>query len=278
MNADAAFYKGETHFVCQDYALASNVVDAERSLEPFVVVADGCSSSPSVDVGARILALNVKNLIEYRGYQFKTEREFQAAAILAAENVRHLGLPQSVLDASLGVITTRGPVVNASLYGDGTFIARRKNGLLVVQTVTFGENYPAYVSYELSPERKEKLLSLEDNHKLLHTAFVAAPGHENSGELVEEQKPLQIDSLVVSLEYVAAEYEWIAISTDGISDFAADRRKRKIPAWQIAVDLFAFKGRKGAFVQRRLKNFLEFARECGLEQLDDIGVGALNLS
>ena len=51
VQCDAFFAIGSTHDICQDYALALNI--SNRSL---LIVSDGCSASPSTDIGARILS------------------------------------------------------------------------------------------------------------------------------------------------------------------------------------------------------------------------------
>src|SRR5215203_2249321 len=45
MNTDCFFNIGATHSVCQDYVVAS----------PYLILSDGCSSSPDTDIGARLL-------------------------------------------------------------------------------------------------------------------------------------------------------------------------------------------------------------------------------
>ncbi|HYO91642.1 MAG TPA: hypothetical protein VEQ40_08400, partial [Pyrinomonadaceae bacterium] len=61
MNADSAFLIGATHAVCQDYAVAGNGTPDERAAvsnlqaNPYVILSDGCSSSPDTDIGARLL-------------------------------------------------------------------------------------------------------------------------------------------------------------------------------------------------------------------------------
>ena len=52
MNTDFYCEIGDSHVACEDYALAGKINDNIS----YAIVADGCSSSPNVDVGARVLA------------------------------------------------------------------------------------------------------------------------------------------------------------------------------------------------------------------------------
>lgn len=273
MSADAAFSKGDTHLVCQDFALASSVSIPERGLEPFVVIADGCSSSPMVDTGARLLALTVKNLIEVRGFDFSEPQHFKIAAMLAGETIRHLGLPQQSLDATLGVITRWQGKNIVSFYGDGVFVAGTSDGRLYIREIKFAQNYPVYVSYELNPERKAKLEAIEGNHKTI-TTYVVENGKLRDQYSEPGNTQSNLECWRISDE---VPYEWLAVCTDGLSDFVTDRRKTKIPVWEVAANLFNMKVLKGEFVQRRLKGFLAQSVKNEWEHLDDLGIGVLKI-
>src|SRR3954469_11076065 len=65
MNADHAFFIGNTHTVCQDYAMSGVTEDGA-----YAIVCDGCSSSPEVDFGARALALSAKRTLMKGGSEF----------------------------------------------------------------------------------------------------------------------------------------------------------------------------------------------------------------
>jgi hypothetical protein len=272
MNADAAFGKGDTHPVCEDFALASSITNPERGLEPFVVVADGCSSSPSVDTGARILALTVKNLIEVRRFDFSDPQHFKIAAMLAGEYIRQLGLPQQSLDATLGIITRREGESTVSFYGDGVFVAGADNKLYI-REIKFAANYPVYVSYELNPERKARLEAVEGNHKTI-TTYVVEDGKLTDQYSEPGNTQSNLERWMISDEIP---YNWLAVCTDGLSDFCTDNRKTKIPVWQVAAELFNMKVLKGEFVQRRLKGFFTQATAKQWEHLDDLGVGVLTI-
>ena len=59
MNANCAINIGSTHALCQDYALA-------RNDGPYVILSDGCSSSPDTDVGSRLLVKASEKIFKER--------------------------------------------------------------------------------------------------------------------------------------------------------------------------------------------------------------------
>ena len=69
MNADSAFRMGSTHAVCQDYAVASAWTAAAHTdgaappPRPYIILSDGCSSTPDTDVGARLLVKAAEPLL-----------------------------------------------------------------------------------------------------------------------------------------------------------------------------------------------------------------------
>src|SRR6185295_18680312 len=89
MNTDAAINIGSTHSVCQDYAIARN---------GYVVLADGCSSSPDTDIGARLL---VKALDQRLGTPTDIEELHRESARTALGWAAMLGLPDQAVDATL---------------------------------------------------------------------------------------------------------------------------------------------------------------------------------
>ena len=57
MNADSVFNIGATHAVCQDYVIARSgeTTFGSPNAGPYIILSDGCSSSPDTDMGARLL-------------------------------------------------------------------------------------------------------------------------------------------------------------------------------------------------------------------------------
>ncbi|MBM3457554.1 MAG: protein phosphatase 2C domain-containing protein, partial [Armatimonadetes bacterium] len=103
MHADAAFRMGCTHSVCQDYAVALRATAAGG---PAILLADGCSSSPDTDVGARLLARATARVLEsVATLAPRTLPEAQRSGVERAHRAAaDLGLPAGALDATLLVL------------------------------------------------------------------------------------------------------------------------------------------------------------------------------
>src|ERR1043166_8156900 len=102
MNADATINIGSTHAICQDYAIARG---------RYVVLSDGCSSSPDTDIGARLL---VKALDQSLSTATNIEELHKESARIALGWASMLGLPAQSVDATL---------LSAHVEGDDLIIA-----------------------------------------------------------------------------------------------------------------------------------------------------------
>lgn len=161
MITDAWFAIGDTHVVCQDFAVAGHTADGNG----FAVVCDGCSSSPDTDVGARLLAAAA--CIPLRqgqlpgpemGETVETVETVEMAKIVeqAAHAAAMLQLPPHCLDATLLVALTDQHCCRVRVFGDGVVAAVRHGGQLQVHRFEQPDGAPPYPSYELDPERRRQ--------------------------------------------------------------------------------------------------------------------------
>ena len=161
MNADSAFVIGAAHAVCQDYARAGNNLPAAlaantgQSPSPYVIVSDGCSSSPDTDVGARLLAKAAEQALlapVKLSVSAITEAHAEAAR-RALRWAKLTGLSPQAVDATLLTAHLSGDELIVGCSGDGVIVLESWLGVADVYVISFASGYPLYPSYAHQPER-----------------------------------------------------------------------------------------------------------------------------
>lgn len=241
MPTDAFFMMGHQHLVCQDYATAG---------PDFVALADGCSSSPHTDFGARLLC-------RMAGQHPVTEVIHAAAPLL-----RPLGLPETSLDATLLFARHRDDAVEVYGAGDGVVVARRRDGRHTTHVVSYPSGAPRYLSYDLCPTRSARY-DQEFGRIQLHTIDGAAP--------------LPVDAGPQRWSWPVAEYDLILVLSDGALSFRRPTATgtEPVPVAEIVSAMLAIKTFSGAFLARRARRFLLEASAQGWVHDDDFAVAAI---
>src|SRR5829696_1533345 len=159
MNADSAFQMGSTHAVCQDYAVAgacaATADGAGVPCRPYVILSDGCSSSPDTDTGARLLVKAAERLLrESGGPPADGLAGLHAeAARLALSWAELLGLRPQAVDATLLTAHLDGGELVVGCSGDGVVCLQTAGGALDAYVVSYPAGYPVYPSYAHQPAR-----------------------------------------------------------------------------------------------------------------------------
>jgi len=101
MNSDSQYLIGHSHHVCEDYALSGFYNGLH-----YAIVADGCSASKDVDIGARVLAKSAEGVIRSvyeHHYQPHYYWDIVGKMIIsnAQKTIRSLGVPDTALDSTL---------------------------------------------------------------------------------------------------------------------------------------------------------------------------------
>jgi hypothetical protein len=286
VNADSAFLIGAAHAVCQDYAVAGSGLTAGRAADPgpsaapYLILSDGCSSSPDTDVGARLLVKAAEQTFlapckPSAGELAEAHREAARRALTWAEMA---GLRPQAVDATLLTAHLRGEELIVGCSGDGVLALQTRAGAVDVYSVSYASGYPRYPSYAHQPER---LRALEDEGRggkevrRFRAASLAEP--------LRLEGATASDSPTEVFVVKALDYKCAALLSDGVHSFLAPgetetgRRFEAVPLGEALSQLIAFKTVKGAFVGRRLKRF---ARDClarGWRHTDDLAVAALHL-
>ena len=263
MNADSHFEIGKDHLICEDYALAG-----QDDKGAYAIVCDGCSSSPSVDLGARVLAYSALQCL--RNGLMDDYTKFGHRVIRNAGDIFNVltQLHPQALDATLLVATVQGGATNIYMYGDGVMYQKYTNGDVRAVHVNFPLGAPAYLSYYLDDNR---LKDYEDNVKTKKVTEVVIKANGErfiTEKILEPFEPVKVEANFV------VEGDLIALSSDGINSFRkAD--SDLMPWTDLTEEFFNYKNTSGVFVTRRLA---AFQRKCLKEQMthfDDIAVASI---
>jgi serine/threonine protein phosphatase PrpC len=257
MNADSTINIGSTHTLCQDYAIARN---------EYVILADGCSSSPDTDIGARLLVKALDQIIEKPTAIDELHKE---AARLALGWANMIALPPESVDATLLSIHITANELIVACSGDGVIMLESQTGILDVYVISSPSGYPFYPSYVHQPER---LAELVNNNR-----------HTRSIKNFSSNIVTTIDSLTVTFKLNVADYKYAAVASDGINSFfhtqQATNGKRVEPVGlsDVLDEFWSFKNSHGAFVERRMKRFRKDTHARGWQHADDLAIGVIHL-
>jgi hypothetical protein len=264
MHADCYFATGSSHSVCQDYALAR---------DSYVIVSDGCSSSPHTDFGSRFLAHSldqVFQLLRPGDHKIAVDR----AATMAITHARSLGLPPECIDATLLYARVAEDFVYFGLCGDGAIAVRHKDGTIDLITAAYESGAPYYPSYEMDQNRKEQYIA---EFGLKRTEVVTK--FKADGELRYTAPITDTESFVWPVDNV----ELILVMSDGIHSFlktvvdGGTKTQQKVLIQDVVKPLMAFKLMKGKFVERRAKRFLKECQKNNIQHYDDVSVAGIAL-
>ena len=252
--SDSHYHIGKTHLTCQDYAY--------HGLEPlpFIIVADGCSSSPHSDIGARILTLTASQLIAgFPGADYWVMG--QQIATLGAQHIQALGLAPSALDATLIVALQFGSRIQVYLYGDGCLVCQHSHSGIQIIHVEYEHSAPYYLSYLEDAPNRERYIQANPA-KTVH--IVGAAGVVSEVRCIDEP---------AIFEFCLDEIDILGIASDGLSSFSAATTGCAYDTYSVARELLSFKNFRGDFVKRRLRRTLATFGKKGVYNNDDIALG-----
>jgi hypothetical protein len=244
MNADHAFYIGNTHAICQDYALSGTVENGA-----YAIVCDGCSQSPDVDFGARALALSAKRTLMIGGADMSAD----IFGKITIDNIKtiedYFPLNARALDATLLVAFVRENYFKVHMFGDGLFFHKSPESLRLIH-VDYESNHPAYLSYYLDKLRQKHYEDTVFGSKHIWdiTLFREDSSEmRDSVELEDYTKPF----VPTTYEGIVKPGDIIGVVSDGINSFK--RGSVSEIGWNTMIQEFIdIKSKQGVFVQRRL--------------------------
>lgn len=256
VHVDTHFVIGGGHLVNEDYAAAG------LSPTPWMVLADGCSASPDTDIGARLLVAAAREYLTAQRESTAAELAVHSA-FRAEAAARVLGLPPSVLDATLVAAFIQGDSVNVILLGDGAVCYTDRAGTLHLIEVEYSHNAPYYPAYRLDKDK-------DDTYRRRSAAGGAVKTVRTDGRTRIE--PL-FEPTVLRLP--VANLESLLIASDGIGSFRHKASGKSLSAEDVARRLTDFRGVAGGFVKRKLKRALKQWAGEGVVHDDDLSIGAM---
>ena len=267
MRADCYFATGKTHAVCEDYARVGVIEEGSTAGLPYALIADGCSSSPDTDIGARLLVLAAEYAIQaWNPQSVEAWRIIQGAHGMWTS----VGPPnRACLDATLLTMTCPDQdTLKATLYGDGLVAGRDHEGALWIIHIEYPSGAPDYLSYQLDPQRSGNYLKQFGNLRKMRV-YRDGVWKENP----ETAGPF-------SIECYKDSFETVMLFSDGVLTFQEFDEEglfpTPVPVEKVIEEIFAIKNWNGPFLTRRVRKFLtEYCRKHRWHHNDDFSVAAI---
>lgn len=255
LHYDHYYTIGKTHVTCEDFA-----IQADQPI-PFIVISDGCSASYQTHIGARILTLTTKYIIENTDNWPLNYTHFGQQLIDNAWNIaRKMQLPSSVLDATVMLAFVDQNRILVYVYGDGCLLFKDHQNNLGTIEVVFTHNAPYYLTYWYDEERQQEYAKYDPTPLLLvdsrHGQSQPQPFNE---ELV--------------FDFPLEKFKVVAIASDGASCCIDTQQNRKLPLDEIATQLLNFPNLTNDFVKLHLQNTLAQYAQQGIYPADDLSIG-----
>lgn len=258
MKSDAFFVKGQSHDICQDYAIARDNV---------IAVSDGCSlinnngkcyKHPNSDVAARIVAL--------------AAIQPECNASIPVYNEIRL-LLDIEMDATLLKIRVENQEISLTTIGDGVIYMHHKNGEHRIIVISYEPNTPTYMSYLL--EEKKTAMFLKNAPVFTNMIYV----YDKNWNLIDISKVQEtittLDNTTISFDNTKMEADTISLFSDGVTDIHT--LEGKFPTKDAVRALISFKRTNGEFVKARIKNQLKEWEKQGIYPNDDLSMATLIL-
>ena len=269
MQIDTFLTIGKTHKVCEDYIISGT------SPMPFIIIADGCSSSKGTDMGARLLCYLAKQYLKFRGEMDIFEPDHDEMGMWIIHNAelvaKQLGLPKNALDATLIVAYQNEPDnIRVHMYGDGCILEFFQTGGYVFTQVDYSKNAPYYLSYQIDPERHELFKQMEQE-KTLKTWFQNV-GWESRSQTYSYDTP-SIYNFSLSKKENGSPFAGLLLASDGFISFVEDKRPGVKHILDYAPEFYLFKTTAGEFLKRRATMALRNLAKENIHNADDLSIG-----
>lgn len=208
-----------------------------------LVLADGCSSAPQSDLGARLLVRAAGSI---------------RTALAWAEAIE---LPPDALDATCLTAHLDADGVAVEIIGDGVVVARTRDGALCTWRVEYPSNAPAYPLLHIDAARRAAWTDRFGDARTIHgpDGIEQAPGYA-----------------ALRWRFAWDAYDRVALFSDGVTALercvTTDTGRHFEPVALDAAleELMAVPHPRGAFVERRVRRLFD---RTGWRARDDFAMG-----
>lgn len=265
MKYDSFFIKGQSHDICQDYALCGETSDLV-----YAMISDGCSMMnnegtciphPTSDLGSRLVCHSAKKVLEHIvGKGERAEISDSFVELLAASmitNQKMLNMNSCIADATLSLLCVRENLITVRSIGDGAIVVEKNDGSIKIFEREYTPNYPEYISYIMHLDAN---IRYYDDLKPELKEFITTIGSDGSVKTTEHKKQLLAKSVDNIKVFRQPELKSISVFSDGITDmirgknFLLSEEAGKSVSTIAAVEcLLDIKNPNGMFVRRKLK-------------------------
>lgn len=260
-NTNSTFFIGKEHIICEDYALSGINDDIA-----YAIVCDGCSASPDVDFGARLVAQSAKKAI-------LTAKDcdpnyFGELIIRDANKILDIypHLNKQTLDATLLMAWVKDNNVNIRMYGDGVIVHKSENSIYSVN-ISLSSGAPDYLSYYLNGKRMKLYMDIENNIKNIQEYKIEGDNKSLTNSITKPFDPFTLIRPVKTGDI-------ISVISDGINSFINSSNVR-LNWYDILNEFIDYKNVEGEFVIRRMNAFRRKCLKDGTTHYDDVGIASI---
>ena len=271
--SDIFLAQGYSHYVCEDYILYGN-----RPEGPYVILADGCSSAPNTDIGARLICLAAQKYMQALHGKLNRKDMVQKVMNRALLSCESLGIESSCLHATLLVMHVEDNLVHVNGWGDGHAIITWQDGTSRDYSVSFQNEMPWYPLYHVTPHLMARYALLTDGKNPILSPDLLI--HIKTGLDGEYYRYETVDGLCLCFAEMEA-VRSISIASDGLGSFLNVDAKADGPMDPkgIAKELLAFKNTNGEFLKRRagktIKRYKMNTEGDRYDHYDDLSIGTI---
>lgn len=264
MSIDFYIHKGNSHPICQDYALVG---------EDWGVLSDGCSSSPHTEFGAQLLCHAFKGCQEEKIELPRNVSIGVQAWCKAFDALKILHSEKTCLDATLLWLKTNPDGIWTNIVGDGMSFARNRHShAWIIYYFHHPREAPKYLNYLLSPEREAQYYETYGNEYIKDTLIIPSL---NSMDIPYKRKTTFVNYgfQPFSFFFDKENYDLVGIASDGLTSFLT-HHQTTVPLEEVFIQFLSpLKNTNGKFLERRGNKFFNVTtQQLDWSHYDDISL------